>query len=472
MEKYNGILTGFVSNVLGNALMFITTLIIVRLIDPSIYGEFRFVFAFVSMFVIVLLLGRDAGIIYYAQLEPDNKNIMVIEEVFYGGMLLLAGTALLYLFGERIVHVVFHNKITVEHYRFAILMLPLWGLFNLLLPVIKVFGLVNYSFVIQNLIQRIMRFVFLVSFVLLSKTFESLVFAMLVSQIVLIMLIVKKIPIQINLYKQIFKNFFLRFGYSAKLGLNSVVFVALLQIDTLMIGVYLDNESVAIYDIVVMLAMVVTLPFIALVKSSEAFMQAIVRQESSRLKYYFDAKLSIILSLGVVLFYLTATKEVLSLFGSIYSNTGVEVLLVLSFGYLIMLFLGAPIELLNMNGRGTFSTIILLLSLALNTGLNYYFIPKYGINGASFSTVVSIIFSRLVAVYFVYKTYGKSYVVIPAKAVFIFVLLGVFGIFVNLESLLGQIIFSGALILLFYFSILMLDSDYNNIYLKLKGFIL
>lgn len=462
MEKYNSVFTGFISNIIGNLLMFVTTLLLVRYIDTSIYGEFRLILSFISLFVIVLLVGRDSSIIYHVQIEPHNINKIISEEVMYGIYILCIGTFVLYIFDDYVVNYFFNNKISILNYDWALLMLPLWGIFNLLISVLKVYNFINYSFLMQNLIQRFMRFIFLILFITISQSYISLITAMIISQVVLLIIVFLKLKNNFNFNFNIYKNFFLRLGYSFKLGFNSVIFVALLQIDIIMIGKYLDTENVAVYDIVVLLSTVVTLPFVALVKSSETFMREIVSSKIATDKYFKNTKLATILSLCILLIYTVSTKEILSVFGEIYMIKGEFTLIILSYGYLIMLLFGIPIELLNMNGKGTHATVILVSSLFLNLALNYILIPKYGINGSAISTIVSLILSKVLALFLVYKSYKSFFITLPIKLFGVFFVFLYLGELYHFSSTIFQIIFSIILTFLAFLAFLAIESNKNK----------
>ena len=461
MEKLNNILTGFVSNILGNIIMFVTTIFLTQFIEPNIYGEFRFVFAFVSLMVIVLLLGRDSGLIYYSQNKELDKNILANQEVFFGFLVLLLGTFMLYIFKDFIILNFFSSHITTEHYQFALLMIPLWGLFNLYLAVIKVNNMMNYSFVLQNLIQRAIRLPFFILFILVSSSYYSLVASMIVSQILLLYVIIKKSPIKLDINKIKIRNFFLRFKYSFQLGLNTVIIVLLTQIDVLMIGKYTANENVAIYDICVLLSFIIMLPFIALVKSSEPVMQAILKEKDEREKYFKNLKLSIELSLGILLVYILSSSEILYIFGETYTN-GMMAFLILSCGYMILNILGSPIEILNMNGYTKVSSFVLILSLVLNITFNYYLIPLYGIVGASIATIIALLFSKIISMIFIYRKFSFNFINFH-KVYIIFPIFLYIGSLLSFDFWIYQILYSVFILIVFVLTIILNDINYKNV---------
>lgn len=409
MEKHNNILTGFGSNIIGNMLMFATTIYLTRTYDTQIYGEFRFIFSFIALSVIILLLGRDNGIIYFSQSEIQHKDTIIKEEVYFGFFVLLLGTFILFIFSDYIISAFFNKNTTLEYFQLSLLMIPLWGLFNLGLAGLKSKGLINYTFILSNLTQRAIRIPFFIVLTLFSASYYSLALGMILSQIILVYLVVKKLPFLLKLKDIKIQDFFKRFSYSIQLGFNAIIVVLLTKIDVLMVGHFTDNTQVAIYDTCVMLSFVIMMPFIALVKSSEPFMKSLVKVKEIQEKYKNNLKLSIELSLGVLLFVIIASKDILYIFGEAYMS-GSDTLVVLSVSYMLLIILGSPIEILNMNGFTKNSSIVLIISILINIGLNMLLIPIYGIVGASIATGISLVSSKIFGLFLVHQKLNLNFI--------------------------------------------------------------
>jgi O-antigen/teichoic acid export membrane protein len=176
MEKVNNILTGFVSNILGTGFMFLVTIFLTRMVDIEIYGEFRLAFSFISLMVIILTFGRDSGVIFYLQDSKDEfeQNEILSQESFFTFISFVIGLIILFFFKSSIIDFFFDNKIDQSNYITSLLMLPLWGLFNIGVAGLKAKNFINYSFILTNLTQRLIRVPFFICFVLLSKSFISL----------------------------------------------------------------------------------------------------------------------------------------------------------------------------------------------------------------------------------------------------------------------------------------------------------
>lgn len=403
LEKLNYILTGFVSNVLGTLAMFLVTIFLTNSVDQQIYGEFRLVFSFISIAVIILMLGRDSGLLYYTQnVENNLVNNIISEEAFNTLLTFIFGTFVLFIFNSFIISYVFNNSVNDVNYFISLIMIPLWGFFNFCVAGLRSKLFINYSFILTNFFQRLLRVPFFILFVYIDKSFFSLAMSMIISQCLLILIVIKKIPHVINFIKINKFSFFKRLSYSLQLGIGSIIYVILSRIDILMIGNIMSVEDVAIYDICVLLSFVVWFPYSALVKSSEPIIKSIINNRELLKKYNFDLKIAIIISSIIVLIFSLFTTLILSIFGENY-NFGKETLIILSFGYLIINFFASPIEFLNMSGYVKISVVILILSLIINIVLNYILINTIGLEGASISTITSLIFSKTIALKYVKK---------------------------------------------------------------------
>lgn len=413
MEKVNNILTGFVSNILGTGFMFLVTIFLTRMVDIEIYGEFRLAFSFISLMVIILTFGRDSGVIFYLQDSKDEfeQNEILSQESFFTFISFVIGLIILFFFKSSIIDFFFDNKIDQSNYITSLLMLPLWGLFNIGVAGLKAKNFINYSFILTNLTQRLIRVPFFICFVLLSKSFISLTLSMILSQLVLLFLVIRKLPSIINYKFSNLKFFSLRLRYSIQLGISSVIYVILTQLDLLMLGKLDSLDTVAQYDVSVLLSFVVLFPYISLVKSSEHVIKDILQNEKKFEKYNFNQCFAITLASLVLLIFLMESDLILSIFGDEYAKASIS-LLILSTCYLFSGILSSPIEFLNMTGNVKFSLYILFLSVIINFSVNMYLIPIYSLNGAAIGTSISIFITKILANIIVKKKLNLNLVTI------------------------------------------------------------
>ena len=408
LESKNPILTGFTSSILGNAIMFAATMFLTRIFPQETYGEFRLVFAFCSIAALILLAGRDSGIIFFAQQQRENTDSLIKSERFYSFLILLLGSAILALNSSTITDTLFNQNVSPDHFLITCIMIPLWGIFNLNLAALKVKGEINYSFVLQNFTQRALRLPFFASLYFFPKSFFALALSMILSQIVLIKISFKRLSlISSQTHLGSFRDFISKAPYSLQIGLNSFLFILLNKIDVLMVGKFIDNSKVAVYDISVLLAFILLLPFNSLVKSLEPKMSFFKQDKKLAKKYEHNMDLAIILSLAIIIGFTFSGDFFLSAFGQSYVE-GYKTLLILSIGLFISSCIGFPVEFLNMNGRAKLTFAILLISVAINSLINLALIPRFGIEGAALATIISLIFTKSIGRLVLSKSLGIS----------------------------------------------------------------
>lgn len=389
IEQYNGVLVGGLSNFVGNALMFASVILMTRMFSVEDYGEFRYLFSYVSIFVLIGLLGRDSSIVYLSQ----NAKRSDFSGEFWAGLCnLFIVLILLLTFKGFILEYVLGGQVSSQNYVLAILMIPLWGAFNMILPLIKVEGGVNYSQVLSNFLQRAARVILLVLFCFILGGPDAMYFGMLSSQVLMICLALWFLWGRRRLFK--FKwSYGKNFKYSAQLALNAGLLVLLGRIDVLMLGSMGGAEAVAYYDIAYLLASVVLIPFVALVKTSEVALQV---ERFSIGVYRKSLVVAALMSLPVVCLLFYGDDFVLGFFGDSYKFAS-DALRVLSIGFFVFLLLGAPLEKLNMNSRAFITSVLLVIAVIIDVALNSRLIPVLGGVGAAYSTVVSLIIVKLFA---------------------------------------------------------------------------
>ena len=163
--------------------------------------------------------------------------------------------------------------------------------------------------------------------------------------------------------------------------------------DKLMLGSLATLEEVGIYHTAFKLSMfaavaLMSINSIASPKFAEMFanndmigLKKIVRQ-STKMIFWTSVPL-------VVVFFMFP-EFLLGLFGKEF-EVGVTAFIFLSCGKLFSSFSGSVGNILQMTGNQNILAKILLFAAILNIVLNLYLIPKYGIDGAALSSVISIV---------------------------------------------------------------------------------
>ncbi|WP_299330800.1 flippase [uncultured Psychrobacter sp.] len=182
--------------------------------------------------------------------------------------------------------------------------------------------------------------------------------------------------------------------------------VLVTQTDVIMLGIFRTAEEVGVYRVAAQGAMLAAIGIsatnmvIAPYISKFAHSNDIVNLEKVAKQ---SARISFLVAFSATLVFAVFGKEVIALvFGEIYVNAYLPLVL-LAIGQTVHAGLGAGGSVLNMSGYEKGTLITLVLAAICNVVLNWFFIPLWGILGAAWATLLSIIFRKIVLWFLVYK---------------------------------------------------------------------
>ena len=104
----------------------------------------------------------------------------------------------------------------------------------------------------------------------------------------------------------------------------------------------------------------------------------------------------------------------MELFGQEFS-AGVVALLLISFAQLVNSISGSVGYIMQMTNNQKIFQFIIIFSAILNIVMNYFLIPIYGINGAAFSSMISMITWNVMSVIFIKNKLGFWSIYMPNK---------------------------------------------------------
>ena len=219
----------------------------------------------------------------------------------------------------------------------------------------------------------------------------------------------------IIVFKTIRTGNFLRFVNSNKMlkqsipmMMSSSVLLLMSWADSLMIGGFIGEYEVGIYNVAVKVALLTSFTLTAVnsisaPKISEAYnndkmleFKKIVIQTT---KTIFFSSIPIIIVIFIF------PEFILNFFGKDFV-VAKSALLILAFSQVINAMSGSVGIILNMTGKEKVFRNVLTAALLINISLNLFLIPIYGIEGAAIASASSLIFWNLYSVFYVYKHYG------------------------------------------------------------------
>ncbi|MFT4739249.1 MAG: lipopolysaccharide exporter [Sediminicola sp.] len=193
--------------------------------------------------------------------------------------------------------------------------------------------------------------------------------------------------------------------------------VLLRNIDIWMIGWYINPASVAIYNVAIRVANLFEVPSMAL--ASVLFPEAVKRAEkegTNAIKQLYEKSVAVILIFSVpfVVGVLLFSEEIVVLIaGEAYIESAIILNITMLYGLLVP-FNKQMGVVLDAVGKAKTNMIFVLRNAIINVILNSIFIPIWGITGAAFATL-----STMLIVLFINQIYLKKNFQIELKGLFI-----------------------------------------------------
>ena len=190
--------------------------------------------------------------------------------------------------------------------------------------------------------------------------------------------------------------------------LTSVMHLVIGQTDLIMLGCMSTTRDVGIYSIALKLAMLTSFILVAvnsMVAPKFAQLYHSGQMDDLKIVAQNSAKLVFFATFPVVLVYSFLGTYVLKLFGNDFVE-GVYVLIFLVLGQFINAAAGSVGYFLDMTGNQVLFQKIVMFGAGLNIFLNFILIPRYGINGAAFASMVSIGSWNIIAAVTIKMKYG------------------------------------------------------------------
>lgn len=188
-------------------------------------------------------------------------------------------------------------------------------------------------------------------------------------------------------------------------------------VDTIMIGIFMNETNVGIYNITLKLTTIlgVTLSAVSAV-STPLYSEAYSSGNLEQLKEYVSKSSAIVFytSLPLFLVLILFPEIILSLFGDEF-RAGATALIILAAGGFINAYFGAAGYLMKMTGSEVVLQYITLITVLAGILLNYYLIPAYGLTGAATATTIAIAGWNIACAVFIRKNYSVSVYYVPKK---------------------------------------------------------
>jgi len=190
--------------------------------------------------------------------------------------------------------------------------------------------------------------------------------------------------------------------------LSSSIYLLITWIDTIMIGIYLNEADVGIYNVAVRVSGLVAFGLAAISSiSAPKFSETYNNGDHLGFKkvVHESSRLIFLSTLPIIIILLFFNQYILLFFGDEFiAATGVLYILLL--GQLSNTFSGSLAFILQMTGNEKIFRNVLTLGLIINVVLNIILIPRSGIIGAGIASASSLVVWNILSLVIIKKKFG------------------------------------------------------------------
>jgi len=426
----------FFSILLSKILAYLYKIIIARKFGAEGYGIFSLSTMIFSIITIIFSLGISEGIVRYISFYRGKKENSKINYIFKKSSILILsssiiGALIMFFLSEYISINIFHNPQLIIFLKFLSFFVPISVASGIFTSTIRAFEEIKWSSFIKNILGNAIQLITLIILVYLGFKTNSIIFSYTLG--IVGIFIVSYFICKIKIFKFFKKEKISKevqrktshslYSYSWPLMFLTIISMVLYWIDSFAIGYFRGASEVGIYNVATSIALLFNiLPQIFI----QLFFPLITREFANK-NIILIKRLSkqlgkwiFILNFPLLVLLILFPGEIINiLFGSefILAKTS---LIILSIGIFISSIFKISTYLILTKEKSKIVFMNLLIVSIINLLLNLTLVPKYGITGAAFSTMISQI---LISTFLLFET--KFYFsIVPLKKEIFKILLG------------------------------------------------
>jgi len=398
----------------GILFLFGFTILMTRNFNPTSIGEYEFVRVFLLIIGSIVLLGTDSAIIYFAGRLKGENSFHSLKDTYYKMMKIVGIVAILVVS----LFYVLYALPPIQHFLVSqgfgivpliLLTLPFYVLTLLNTETFRALDYVILSELFRNFFKYVPLFVGVLMLLFTTVDFFSLalyyaygfIVLFVVTQFILLFLFKKVKKDKGN--TQFTKKEIITHAFP--MGVSNIIMFLLLGIDVFLLKQNYGNDVVAFYSIAIKLITILSMVILSItINCAPQMSEFYIRNDRVALQNLCKrtARVTLGINLFVALGMLIFLDQILGAFGPQYGSMKTT-FYILVISQLFTSALGTVPIYLNMTGRSKVYQNILLLTLAVNLGMNIVLIPKFSTIGAAITFSCSVILWNIIVAIYVYK---------------------------------------------------------------------
>ena len=403
----------FLFKIMALLLNYAFSVVVVRHFGESVFGFVTLGFTILMISSAFSRFGFDIVLTKIFALEDDlNYKSIYYKALGFTGILSIILAALIYFNAGWIAQAIFSKPNFEVYLQWTAIAIPLWTLIPINASVfrgLKKNNLFAFFGGFGRFSLTLVIFLAYTYFLFDQEEVESPLVAHFLALGVLLLLsaaLVQRYFGRMNYSKA--ASFMKQLATSFPIFISTTVMIALLWADKLLLGIYVSEDNVGIYEISAKLAFLIGFNLEALnsilsPKISRAYAKGEIERMQADIGFTvrLSTGISILTLLGLILF----SDLLLSFFGPEFAR-GKPVILIVCIGQMFNVLCGPVANIMQMTGYQSLLSRVIVIALIVNIGLNIWLIPIYGIIGAAWATTITYTFWNLSCAYLIQKNLG------------------------------------------------------------------
>lgn len=408
----------FVGRILGNGLKFVLNAILTRGLGSGLFGVYAFAKTLISVFVVLSRAGTGKSILRYVPAtedDPERRNAVV--GLAY--LTVLVGSALigvaLYVIAPTISSLTLENPLLVDVLRIFAILLPFKSVMQLTNAVFRSIEKLELQVAVSDIAEPVTNIVVVSIALFLGYSLIGAVAALAIGAVLVCSVALSLVYVKTDIRPDIITNRSSRetfefYNYSIPLTLKDLGSILYTRVDILMVGFFLVESAVGIYQIAILVSSLLILPlqgFNQLFPPIASRLYTNNEFEELESMFRIVTRWTLTVAIPMALVTMVYPTELLRIFGPDFPAGGTVLILftlaqltncaVGPSGFLLMM---TDHQYLNMANQWTLGV--------MNIGLNYLLILEFGFIGAAVATASTLAFINVIRVIEVWHLEGFS----------------------------------------------------------------
>jgi len=390
----------FLGRIFGSIMGFFFSLIAARLMGAAVYGQIVYVMTIIILLTVITKLGLSEGLVQnISKLTTAGKLKRRNSLISFSILTVVISSSFIaifiFIFSDFIALNILNKSQLSNLLKIMSPFLIIFTLVELSPGIYRGIKVIRHHVIGNSLILTSLKLISLIITGYLGYRINGLIFSYYISFTFALIYLYYKIY-KLNLLGTIskkeissYKNLLI---FSYPLFMSGLLHFFIARIDIFMIGYFLNSSDVGIYTIALKVG---TLINFMLFSFNTIFAPNIAslfyNNQLEKLKRLYQVITKWIFTLNIFVFalILLLSKEIMTVFGSEFI-IGSAALILISIGQLFNAAVGTAGSVNVMTGYPKSELYISIIVFVLNISLNYYLIPRYGINGAAFASLISV----------------------------------------------------------------------------------